>query len=159
MCEVERGTGAREIHPSLDEMNKMRSKKSKGFSGRNRKFKSFFRPKTDDLRKKKRSASPKRHKIRCQSTKNTNLDLDLRSRSPDPVNFFGAQSSLGGAQFSFGGHKHSVGGHGPRMPPRGAGSASLLPQIVLILQRNRSRAKSFERSNCKIFLQDKYSKD
>ena len=53
LCEFERGTGALEIHPSLDEMNKVRSKKSKGFSGRNRKFKRFFRPKTGDLQKKK----------------------------------------------------------------------------------------------------------
>ena len=49
------GTGAREIHPSLDEMNKVRSKKSKEFSGRNRKFKRFFRPKTGDLQKKRSS--------------------------------------------------------------------------------------------------------
>ena len=40
----------------------------------------------------------------------TNLGLDLHSSSPEPGNFFGAQSSLGGAQFSFG-------GHGPGMPP------------------------------------------
>ena len=49
------------------------------------------------------SSSQKRHKIWCLSTNNTNLDLDLRSRSPRPVNFFGAQSSLRRAQFSFGG--------------------------------------------------------
>ena len=36
LCEFERGTGAREIYPSLDQMNKVRSKNSKGFSGRNR---------------------------------------------------------------------------------------------------------------------------
>ena len=40
---------------------------------------------------------------------NTNLGLDLHSSSPEPVNFFGAQSSLAGAQFSFGGHKQSFG--------------------------------------------------
>ena len=116
LCEFERGTGARKIHPSL---NKVRSKKSKGFSGRNRKFKRFFRPKTGDLQKK-RSSFQKRHKIWCQSTKNTNLDLDLRSRSPEPVNFFEAQSSRGGAQFLFGGHKQSVGGARPRYAPPGA---------------------------------------
>ena len=102
LCEFERGTRARKIYRSLDQINKVRSKKSKGFSGWNRKFKRFFRPKTGDLKKRKRSSSQKRHKIWCQSTKNTNLDLDLRSRSPEPINFFGAQSSLGGAQFSFG---------------------------------------------------------
>ena len=130
MCEFERGTGAREIYPTLDEMNKVRSKNFKRLSGRNRNFNRFFRPKTDDLQKKdlqkkkeKRSSSQKRHKIQCQSTKNTNLGLELRSRSPETVNFFGAQFSLGGAQFSFGGHKQPVGGHGPDMPPRGARSA------------------------------------
>ena len=150
--------GAREIYPSLDQINKVRSKTSKGFSGRNWKFKRFFRPKSGDLhkekkrsslklqgvflpksefqavflakttcspkKKKKRSSSQKRHKIWCQSTKNTNLDLDLRSRSHEPVNFFEAQSSLGGAQFLFGGHKQSVGGARPRFAPRGAGSGS-----------------------------------
>ena len=156
MCEFERGTGAREIYPTLDQINKVRSKKSKGFSGRNRKFKWFFRPKTSDLQKKKvfteiardfpaeignssgfsgrkqvifkskkRSSSQKRHKIWCQSTKNTNLDLDLRSRSTEPVNFFGAESSLARAQFSSGGGgctSSQLGEHGPGMPPRGAGS-------------------------------------
>ena len=44
--------GAREIYPSLDKLNKVRSKDSNGFSGPNRKFKHFFRPKTGDLQKK-----------------------------------------------------------------------------------------------------------
>ena len=54
LCEFKRGTGAREIYPSLDQINKVRSKKSKGFSGRNRKFKLFFRPKSGDLQKKRK---------------------------------------------------------------------------------------------------------
>ena len=78
-------------------MNKVRSKDSKIFSGRNRKFKRFFRAKTGNLQKK-RFLSRKCHEIRCHSTKNTNLGLDLHSSSTEPVNFFGAQSSLGGAQ-------------------------------------------------------------
>ena len=53
LCEFERGTGAREIYLSLDQINKVRSKKSKGFSGQNRKFKRFVWPKTGDLQKKK----------------------------------------------------------------------------------------------------------
>ena len=131
LCEVERGTGAREIHPSLDEMNKVRSKKSKGFSGRNRKFRRFFRPKTGDLKKKKkkkkRSSSQKRHKIWCQSTKITNLDLDLRS----PDNVFGAQSSPGGGTvFVWGGTSTQLGGHGPGMSPRGAGSVYRVRQAA-----------------------------
>ena len=84
--------------------------------------------------KKKRSSSQKFYEIRCESTKitkiravNTNLGilgLDLHFNSPEPVNFFGAQSSLGGAQFSFGGHKQSFGGVWPRNAPRGAGPGS-----------------------------------
>ena len=42
--------------------------------------------------------------------KNTNLDLDLRTRSPEPVNFFGAQSSLGGHNFRLGGTSSQLGG-------------------------------------------------
>ena len=128
-------------------MNKVRSKGSKGFSGRNREFKRFsgrkqvisekkkvfmeiardfpaeianssvFSGRKQVISKKKTSPSQKRHKIWCQSTKNTNLDLDLRSRSPDPVNFFGAQSSLGEHNFRLAGHKHSVGGARPRYAP------------------------------------------
>ena len=147
--------GAREIYPSLDQINKVRRKKSKIFSGQNRKFKRFFRPKAGDIfrpktgdihkkkkvfsetasnfpagfgnssgfsgqkqviskKTKKRSSSQKRHKIWCQTTKNTNLDLDLRSRSPEPVNFFGAQSSRGdGHNFRLGAQSVSWGGTAP----------------------------------------------
>ena len=66
---------------------------SSGFSGRKQVI----------SEKKKRSSSQKCHEIRCQSTKNSILGLDLHSSGPEPVNFFGAQSSLGGAQLSFGG--------------------------------------------------------
>ena len=55
LCQFERGTGALEIYSSPDQINKVRSKKSKRFSGRIRKFKRFFRPKTDDLQKKRSS--------------------------------------------------------------------------------------------------------
>ena len=85
---------------------------------------SSFSGRKQVISKKKRSPSQERHKIWCQSTKNTNLDLDLRSRSPEPVNFFGAQSSLGGAQFSFGGAQAVSWGARPRYAPRGAGSVS-----------------------------------
>ena len=169
LCEFERGTGAREIYPSLDQVNRVRSKDSKGFFGRkqvisrkkkvfteiardfppevansssfygrkqvisekkkiftetardfpprNRKFKQFFRPKTGDLQKKRSSSQ-----IRCQSTKNTNLGLDLHSSSPDPVNSSGRSPRLGGHSFRLGGTGSHLGGHGPGMPPRGAGS-------------------------------------
>ena len=55
LCEFERGTGAREFIPSRDQMNKMKTKDPKGFSGQNRELERFFRPKTSDLKKKKRS--------------------------------------------------------------------------------------------------------
>ena len=55
LCEFERGTVAREIYPSLDQINKVKTQDRKGFSGRNRKFKRIFRPKTGrDLKKKKK---------------------------------------------------------------------------------------------------------
>ena len=60
LCEFERSTGAREIYPYLDQMNKVKTKDSKGFSRRNREFKRFFRPKTGDLQKKKKKKKKKR---------------------------------------------------------------------------------------------------
>ena len=95
--------GAQEIYPCLDQMNKVKTKDSKGFSGRNREFKRFLWPKTGDL--KKRFLSQKCHEIQCQSTKitkipvaNTNLGLKLHSSSPGRVvsraGLFGSGSSL-----------------------------------------------------------------
>ena len=86
--------------------------------------------------KKKRSSSQKFYEIRYESTKitkiravNTNLGvlgLDLHSNSPEPVNFFGAQSSLGGAQFSFGGAQAVIwGGTAPECPPVAPGLGRL----------------------------------
>ena len=143
LCEFERGTGAREIYPSLDQMNKVKTKDSKGFSGRKQMISkkkevfteiardflaeignsSSFSGRKHVISKKKRSSSQTSHEIRCQSTKNTNLGLDLHSSSPEPVNFFGAQFSLGGETiFVWGGTSSPLGGHDPGMPPRGAGS-------------------------------------
>ena len=140
LCKFERGTGAREIYPSLDQMSKVKTKASKGFSGQNREFKRFFQPKAGDLKKKKkRFSSPKCHEIRCQSTKftkipmaNTNLSLDLYSSSPELVNFFGAQSSLGG-------HNFRLWGHGPGMPPRGAGSDQDVQNFLPIGKKFRAQ--------------------
>ena len=102
LSEFERGTGAPKIYSSVDQTNKVKTKK-------------------------KRSSSQKFYEIRCESTKitkirivNTNLGvsgLDLYSNSPEPVNFFGAQSSLMGAQFLFGGHTQSFGEARPRNGP------------------------------------------
>ena len=55
LCEFERGTGARKIYPSLDQMNEVKTKNSEGFSDRSHKFKRFFRPITGDLQKKRSS--------------------------------------------------------------------------------------------------------
>ena len=86
--------------------------------------------------KKKRSSSQKFYEIRCESTKitkiravNTNLGvlgLDLHFNSSEPVNFFGAQSSLGGAQFLFGGAQAVIwGGMAPEFPPVAPGLGRL----------------------------------
>ena len=72
------------------------------------------------MKTKKRSSFKMFYEIRCESTKITKLravsmnlgvsGLDLHSKIPEPVNFFGAQSSLGGYNFR-------LGGHGLGMPP------------------------------------------
>ena len=59
LCELQRGTGAREIHSSVDQMNKVKTKDLKEFSGRNRNFKRFVRSKTGDLQKNKKKSSLK----------------------------------------------------------------------------------------------------
>ena len=104
-------------------MNKVKTEDLKGFFGRNRKFKRFSGRK-QVISGKKKSSSQKCHEIRCQSSQftkipvaNTNLGLDLHSNSPEPVNFFGVQSSLGGTIFVWGGTSSHLGGHGPGMPP------------------------------------------
>ena len=79
-------------------------------------------------KKKKRSSFQNFSEIRCESTKITQiraintyfgvLGFDLHSGSPEPVNFFGAQSSLGRAQFLFGGAQAVIwGGTAPECPP------------------------------------------
>ena len=83
------------------------------------------------ISKKKRS-SQKFYEIRCEFAKitkirvaNTNLSLELHSSSPDPVRFFGAQTSLGG-------HNFRLGGHGPGMPPVAPG----LNPFILRMRRS-----------------------
>ena len=81
-----------------------------------------------DQKKEKKRSRPKsfmKSGVSSKITKiwavNTNLGvlgLDLHSSSPEPVNFFGAQSSLGGGHnFRLGGTSSHLGGHGPGMPP------------------------------------------
>ena len=84
------------------------------------------------------------HEIRCESTQkllkkqflliNSRAvkalllrvsGLDLHSSSPEPINFFGSQSSLEGAQRSFGGAQAIFWGALPRNAPRGAGPGTV----------------------------------
>ena len=118
-------------------MNKVRSKDSKGFSSRNRKFKRFFRLKTCDLQKKKKKESllqickgfSGRKRVISKNPKNV-LKSGVSPQkppiwasictpvAPSQLISSGHSPRLGGAQFSFGGHKQSFGGgHGPGMPP------------------------------------------
>ena len=134
--------GAREIYSSVDQTNKVKTKKkvfsSKIFtnSGHRLKILAIFHEFLSVEQKKKKSSFQKFYEIRCESTKirkiravNTNLGvlgLDLHSNSPEPVNFFGAQSSLGGAQFSFGGAQAVIwGGTAPECPPMAPGLGRL----------------------------------
>ena len=80
LCELERDTGEQKIYSRVDQTKKVKIKI-------------------------KRSSSKKFNEIRCESKKitkiravNTNVGvsgLDLHSNSPEPVNFFGVQSSSG----------------------------------------------------------------
>ena len=77
LCEFERGTEAREIYLTLDQMKKVRSIDSKEFSGRNLKFKRLFRPETGDLQKKEKVFIPKNFtKSGVSQQKTSDLGLD-----------------------------------------------------------------------------------
>ena len=140
LFEFEWGTGAREIYSSVDQTNKVKTKKKRKKKVFTSKIStnSVYRLKilaifhefsSEDL--KKRSSFQKFYEIRCEFSKitkilavNTNsgvLGLDLHSSSPKPVNFFGAQSSLGGRghNFRLGGTSSHLRRHGPEMPPLG----------------------------------------
>ena len=68
--------------------------------------------------------------------------LESHSRSTDPVNFHGAQSSLKEAQFSFGGAQAVIWGERPRKPPpRGAG-----PGMKLLIGNLLTAVKFFCKS-------------
>ena len=121
LCEFERGTGAREIYPSLDQAktgdlkkkNKVFTEILSDFPAEFKNSNAFSGPK-QAISKKKKVFIPR---MSCKLRKYENFGLDLHSSSPNPVNFFGAPSSLGGAQFLFGGHKKSFGGARPRYAP------------------------------------------
>ena len=140
------GMGAREVYSSVDQTKKVKTKKRKGLQYKNfHKFWLLSQNSCDFPRilkwrpQKKEVFGPKRFMKSCLSPQklrkkqflltnsravNTILGvfgLDLHSSSPEPVNFFGAQSSLGGGNFLLGGASSHLGGHGPGMHPRGAG--------------------------------------
>ena len=140
LYEFEGGMGAREVYLSVDETKKVKTKK-KVFTTRNSthsgcrlKILAIFHELLSEDQKKKSSSSQKFYEIRCESTKitkkqfllassttvNTNLGvlgLDLHSSSPEHVNFFGAQFSLGGHNFRLGGCTSSHWGARPRNDP------------------------------------------
>ena len=139
LCEFKRDTGAQEIYSSVDQTNKVKTKK-KVFSSKFPQIlvivSKFLRFSTNsNLKTKKkvfvskvlcrlnRSEFTKITKIRAVDTNLGVLGLDLHSSSPELFNFFGAQSSLGGAQF-FGGGTSSHLGARSRNAPRGAGPAA-----------------------------------
>ena len=143
-CEFKRGTGAREIYPNLDQINKVKTKNSNGFSAENRwsqkkrkssslELRGIFRPKSEI---QTFIPAQKCHEILCQSTKitkipltDTNLGLNLHFSSPEPVNFIGAQSSLGGGTiFDWGAQAVIWGGTAPESP-RGAGPAMMTIKV------------------------------
>ena len=109
-----------------DLQNKKRLHRNcKGFSGQNRKCKRFFRPKTGvSPPSKKKVFLSKTSRNAMSVHKSTDLGLHLHSSSPEPVYFFGEQSSLWGAQFSFREAHAVIWGARPRYAhPRCAGSA------------------------------------
>ena len=110
------------------------TKNSKGFFGRNQKFKRFFRPKPGDLKKKKKKKKKKKDRHPKNVMKSgvspqilpkyrwqTPIWASLCTPVAPSVLIFSGHSPRLGAQFSFGGHKQTFGGVRPRNAPRGAG--------------------------------------
>ena len=128
-------------------MNQVRSKHSKGFSGRNRKFRRFFRPKTGDLKKKR--SSPKLQEIflpKSQIPKIYPKNVAKSGVSPPKTLIWtsicapvapsllissGHSPRLGGTIFVWGAQAVIWGEHSPGMPPHGAGSSpSIVSQVT-----------------------------
>ena len=97
-------------------MNKVRSKKSKGFSGQNRKFKRFYRPKTYDLQKKKGLHSKNVTKSGVSPQKTLIWTSICAPEAPSLLISLGHSPRLGGTIFVWGGTSSQLGGHGPGMP-------------------------------------------
>ena len=143
LCEFERGTGAQEIYPCLDQRNKVWCENSKGYSGQkhviskkkifaeiSRHFpaeignSSGFSGQKQVISKKKKVFAEISRDFPAEigissgfssfkSTKNTNLGLDLRSKAPNLLISSGHSLRLGGTIFVWGAQAVSWGA-GPR---------------------------------------------
>ena len=101
--------GAREVYSSVDQTKKVKTKK-KGLQS-----KEFY-----EIRCESTKITKKQFLLANSRAVNTNLGvlgLALHSSSPESVNFFGAQSSLGGHNFRLGGTSSHLGGTSPECPP------------------------------------------
>ena len=132
-CEFEKGTGAREIYPSLDRKNKVKTKK-KVFTEIQRDFPAEIRI-WNGLFGQKQVTSEKKKvfipKILCQTTKIKiflwsskeisvafiTFGLDLHSCCSEPVNFSEHSPRLGGTIFVWGVQALIWGGTAPECPP------------------------------------------
>ena len=95
--------------------------------------------------------SKKFYEIPCESAKitkiravNTNLrvsGLDFHSNNPEPVHFFGAQSSLGGHNFRLGGTSSHLGGMAPKCLPVVRACVIGACRVVDNCQKKRSTKK------------------
>ena len=127
--------GAREIYPTLEQMKKVRRKNFKEFSSRfsrrNRNSKRFFRPKTGDLKKKKKGLHSKNVTKSGVSPQKTLICASICTpEAPSLLIFSGHSPRLGGAQFSFrGAQAASWGGTAPVCPPVAPGLLGLYSSV------------------------------
>ena len=145
--------GAREAISNVDQTKKLKNKK-KVFStniSTNSGCRSKFLRFSSNSQVKTENKGLRFYEIPCESTKITKrqfllansravypnwvvLGLDLHSSTPETVNFFGSQSSLGGHNFHLGGHKQSFGGARPWNAPRGAGPGCHRATPLIVVQ-------------------------
>ena len=130
LCEFERGTGAREIYPGLDQMNNVKTKDSKGFFGEIGNSSGFSgRKQVISKKRKKKGIHPKnvmKSGVSPQKLRIYRWQTPMWASICTPV----ASSLLisSGHSPRLEGHNFCLGGHGPDMPPRGAGSAGGRPR-------------------------------
>ena len=136
--EFERGTGAREIYPCLDQRHKVRCKNIKEFSGRNRNFKWFFRSKTGNLQKK--GLPPKNVTKTGVSPQKTLIWASICApKAPSLLISSGHSPRLGGTIFVWGAQAVSWGGTAPVCPAVAPGlGRSRLGKHLISLNSNSS---------------------